>query len=146
MRLVEDLDAVALPTGLVEQELERDPPRGAGGQVDRALLLDGALRGLVVEARVEVVDHPQLLQVAARTIDELHVVGDAVAHLAREWAGDVDEHVVLGPHGPRAEHRRQHHETESAVPHVRNPHGNQAPSSAFGSPSGGKATTGKPPA
>jgi hypothetical protein len=96
----------ALTAGLVEQKVERDPPGGAGGEVDRALLLDGALRGLVMKARVEVVDDPQLLEISPRAVHELHVVRHPVAHLAGQRAGDVDEHVVLGVHGSRAKRHR----------------------------------------
>jgi hypothetical protein len=56
---------------------------------------------------VEVVDHPQLLQVAAGAVDDLHVVGHAVAHLAGQRPGDVHEHVVLAPRPARG---REDHE------------------------------------
>ena len=90
---------MALPTGVDEQEVERQPSRGSGGEIDRALLLDRARGGVVMEAGIEVVDHPQLPQGLAGTVDEFHLERDAVAHAAHERAGDRHEHRFLAADG-----------------------------------------------
>ena len=53
---------MALTPRFIEQEIERQPPRGACRQIDGALLFDRARRCLVMKPFVEVVDHAELFQ------------------------------------------------------------------------------------
>ena len=49
---------MALPARFIEQEIERQPPRRSGREIDRAFLLDRACGCLVMKSLVEVVDDP----------------------------------------------------------------------------------------
>jgi hypothetical protein len=62
MLLVEDLHAMALPAEAGCNELKGEPSRGARCEVDRALLLDRALRRFMPKAGVEIIDDPQPAQ------------------------------------------------------------------------------------
>ena len=88
---------MALPPGLVEREIEREPTGRAGGHVDRAPLFDRARGGRMMKTLVKVIDDPQSLERPAGAIDQLHLEGNLLSHPRGERAGDVDEHRILGP-------------------------------------------------
>jgi hypothetical protein len=110
VRRIEDLDAVTLATRLVEQKIECEPPGRSRHQVDRALLLNRARRGLVVESLVEVVDDAKALQGLSGSIDEFDLEACPLAHPSHERPGDRDQHWVLRAGGGAHEDRGHRHE------------------------------------
>jgi hypothetical protein len=95
--LVEDLHAMALAARLVESEIEIEPAGRAGGEVDRPPLLDRACRRRVVKTLVEVIDHPQPVELPAGAVHELHLECNLLADPRCQRTGDVHEHGILCP-------------------------------------------------
>jgi len=99
---------MALTTRFIQQEIECQPPRCARSEIDGAFLFDRAQRSVVMKALVEVVDHPQLLQRPAGTVDQFHLECHPIAHLRRQWPGDQHGDGILSP-GDRGEQSDECH-------------------------------------